>query len=560
MHIIAPTAIPAEVAVTAPAGIRTYWDRLGVLRTAPANTLRVTYDPSDLTLAPYPLLEPAATQFLRYSEELDNTSAWGGSERIVTANAAAAPNGLNVADRVAATTTLGFHYLDQEPPAPATPYINGDKYTFSVFVRADQIRRIRLDFYYAIGGTGGFVAAFNLITGTIDGTAEYIAARGAKITALPGGWFRCSMVGIVEKAVEYPTKLLCRVLLLDANGNGSYIGDDAPGLFLYGLNLTAGDNLRAYIPATTTAVTRPADVIAAGAGLVYSNLLESDANDAPLWVAGAAVAKDQYRRRETTHRVYRAVQAIPTSLASTPEGDPRDAAGNPYWLEWEPTKRWAALDTTLATVSSGPNELCWVVRPSGVATALAVLNADGADVRVSEVTPAGELVYRRTKNLLLKTSRKITDFLFKPIERRRDEVFDDLPPFLGGLVCITVTKPNSIASVGDIKIGRLEEIGELLVEPEVRRLRRSIIKDDGYGRYKFNKRPSSKLLSCVVDINADRVDSVMAIIDKYTDEPCVIIGDDRWTALIILGFVQDFRLSLPGGDGATYNLQAEGLG
>jgi hypothetical protein len=41
------------------AGTATYYDRNGVLQTAAANTLRVTYDPADLTKAPYALVGPS---------------------------------------------------------------------------------------------------------------------------------------------------------------------------------------------------------------------------------------------------------------------------------------------------------------------------------------------------------------------------------------------------------------------------------------------------------------------------------------------------------------------
>lgn len=557
MHLIAPTPITNEIGFTRPSPKWVY-DRTGTLVEVPANTLGVTYDPADLSKAPWALIEPAAAQLLRYTDELNNAAAYGGSQFTIAANATTAPNGAMAADRLSASADAAFHHLDQE--VFGRSYVDGEKYTFSVFARADTISRIRLDFYYSIGGRGGFVAAFNLITGAIDGGDAYIESRGAKIQALPGGWFRCSMVGIVSQATDYPSKLLCRVVLLDANGNGSYAGVNAPGAFMWGWNLTPGDKLSSYIASGATPLTRAADVVGGGAGLLYSNLVESDSEDAPLWVSGAAVPKAGLRRRATTHRIYRALQAIPTTLTATPESDPRDSSDNPYWLEWEPTNRWAALDTALSTASTGMDVVQWVVRPNQVTTALAVLNIDSFDVRVSQIEPGGQVVYQATKLQILKTSRTIVEFLTKPIERRRDEVFMDMPAFKTGLICITATKPGSVVSVGDIKMGRLEEIGDLLVEPEIRRLRRSIIKDDGYGRYKFNKRPSSKLLSCIVDIDASRADAITTMIDKYTDDLCVLIGDDRFTSLIILGFVQDFRLSLAGGDSATYNLQAEGVG
>ena len=134
-------------------------------------------------------------------------------------------------------------------------------------------------------------------------------------------------------------------------------------------------------------------------------------------------------------------------------------------------------------------------------------------------------------------------------------------PFLKtALLCITITKPGSTPKVGDIKMGRLEDIGETLIEPEVRTLRNSVIKNDGYGRWRFNKRPSNKIMSANVYIDGARMDAVVRMIDRYTAEPCVIIGDERWSSLILLAYVDDFAVVLRDANNANYNLKAIGLG
>jgi len=169
--IIVDPVVLGDVPFTRPSPKWVY-DRTGALVEVPANTVGVTYDPADLSKAPWALMESAAPQLLRYTEELNNGAAYGGSQFTIAANAATAPNGAMAADRMAASADTAFHYLDQE--VFGRSYVDGEKYTFSVFVRADTISRIRLDFYYAIGGTGGFVAAFNLATGSIDGGDAYI--------------------------------------------------------------------------------------------------------------------------------------------------------------------------------------------------------------------------------------------------------------------------------------------------------------------------------------------------------------------------------------------------
>jgi hypothetical protein len=342
------------------------YDRTGTLVEVPANTLGVTYDPSDLSKAPWALLEPAAPQLLRYTEELNNGGAWGGSLVTITANASTAPDGTAAADRVAATTDTAFHYLDQE--AFGRSYIDGEKYTFSVFARADTISRIRLDMYYSIGGTGGFVAAFNLATGTIDGGDAYIESRGAKIQALPGGWFRCSIVGTVAHAGAYPSKLLCRAVLLDATGNGSYSGIGAPGAFMWGWNLTPGDKLSSYIASGATPLTRAADVVGAGAGLVYSNVPMVE----PPYNVATTYAKDAAVYDPATKIVYWSMVA----------GNVGKALSDPaFWNKRTAINRWAMFDDRNSTQTSNPEEIVSVFSAQAITQGLFAGAMDASEVR-----------------------------------------------------------------------------------------------------------------------------------------------------------------------------------
>lgn len=550
MNIIAPINLTAEASWGTRASSATYWDRAGVLQSAAANALRITYDPRDLKAAPYPLLEPAAA-----TNQVRNSTMQGAAVGAPGTDPnlwqLTAVTGVS-RELVAKGTEAGIAYVDYRFLGNATGEIPIYFEGLATVAALGNQAWVASAFLKLAGGSRSGVpgVALRLYEGTAAGAK--IAETNAP-AAITGGGLSAQRYSVTKAATDPSTERVSAALVLTVAGAFDIT-------VRIGLPQLERDRVSSPILTTAAAVTRAADVVGTAPGLLYSNLVENDTDDAPLWVSGQAVAKDQYRRRAETHKVYRALQAIPTSLTATPESDPKDGTGNPYWLEWEPTNRWAAFDTTLDTPSIGGELLQWVVRPGQLATALAALAMDATEIRIGGVTHTGALVYRKTRNLVLKTSRKWTDFLFKQIERRSDEAFLDLPPFKTAMYCITVTKTNSTAKIGDVKIGRLEELGELQIEPEVRTLRRSSIKDDGYGRYKFNKRPSSKLLNCNVWIDGRRVDTVTELINKYTAEPCVMVGDERFSSLIILGFVQDFRVTLNTAESALYNLQAQGLG
>ena len=520
-RLIKPVPLTSAVPFTRPSPKWVY-DRTGTLVEVPANTLGVTYDPADLSKAPWALLEPAAPQLLRYIEELNNGGAWGGSMVTITANAATAPNGAMAADRVAATTDTAFHYLDQE--AFGRSYIDGEKYTFSVFARADTISRIRLDMYYSIGGTGGFVAAFNLATGTIDGGDAYIESRGAKIQALPGGWFRCSIVGTVAYAGAYPSKLLCRTVLLDATGNGSYSGIGAPGAFMWGWNLTPGDKLSSYIASGATPLTRAADVVGAGAGLVYSNVPITE----PLWVAGTYA--QGARVRDAANFVFESLADGNTSVLSE----------KTKWLPLGITNRLKMFDKAVNSQTVWPEEVVVVVKAAQLANTLTLLNVTGASVSVSQ----SESTYSRARSLVSHDVLSWYDFWYQEPLWIGDVVFDDLPPYIESVVTVAVRSPSNQAAVGGFFLGKSKFIGKTQWGLTAGILSYSGAIADTFGNVTLMKRDSAKKMNFEVAIPRGYEDEVYRYMKSAENIEMVAIASTNWSMTISYGYLGQWELPL----------------
>jgi hypothetical protein len=523
--------------------VKNVYNGAGTLVEVPANTLGVTYDPADLSKAPWALIEPAAPQLLRYTEDLDNTSAWGGSARIVTANAAIAPTGTMIADRVTATVDAGFHYLDQEPPP--TPFANGEKYTFSVFARAEALSRIRLDFYYAIGGTGGYVAAFDLAAGTVDGTAEYIAARGAKIQAMPGGWFRCSIVGTVDKGIEYPSKLLCRVVLLDLTGNGSYSGVGAPGVFLWGWNLTPGDKLSSYIASGPTPLIRAADVIGSVAGLLYSNVPITE----PDYNAAATYAKDALVHDPATHNVFKSLIDANKGKALT---DP--AAWNPRGA----TNRWAMLDQYNNTQTVYPEEILIVLTPQAISEGLYIGNCEADEIELSVVDQSEGLVASEVMSLVTASgTSSYFDWCFRPADRSDYFVTTSLPPYANALVLVAIRKPGGVPKCGMLAIGGVDDFGPSLygLSAEGKDYSSTTFNFDGTTNTEL--RPYAKRMSVDVQVDNGEIDYIQRKLFQIRQRPVVWIGGP-YGATAVFGRYGSFKIVIPGLKKSDMALQIEG--
>jgi hypothetical protein len=218
------------------ASTATYFDQFGVLQTAAAGVARFDHNPvtgESLGL----LIEEQRTNLLLRSQEFDYAS-WAKTNVTVTADAVIAPDGTLSADAIAATTVNGAHQIYQG----YTPFNNGTTYTFSFFVKSNGVTSV----YVLTGDTVSLplVCTFDLSAAT--------ASTGGTITNVGNGWYRCTITAACTATIG--TGIYIRLT------SGSFVGDGSSGVYLWGAQLEAGAFATSYIPTTTTALTRNADV------------------------------------------------------------------------------------------------------------------------------------------------------------------------------------------------------------------------------------------------------------------------------------------------------------
>jgi hypothetical protein len=224
----------------------TYFDSAGVLQTAAIDAPRFDYNPSTLA-AQGLLIEESRTNSATYSEQFNN-AAWTKNASSITANVIAAPDETLTADKLVENTATSAHSMVQTFSAT-----NGVAVTLSVFVKSTE-RFAVLSFSpnATFGGTGagGF---FNISNGAVQTTFGTVAAR---IVVAGSGWYRCSIT-----STPTATGTANATIGLSASGTSqSYAGNGTSGLHFWGAQLEAGAFSTSYIPTTTAAATRAADV------------------------------------------------------------------------------------------------------------------------------------------------------------------------------------------------------------------------------------------------------------------------------------------------------------
>lgn len=239
---------PMEGGVTS--SLTTYYPTTTAAYYAP----RFDYNPS--TLQPRGLLiEEQRTNSLTYSDDFANV-VWGKDNGSVSSNTTAAPDGTTTADTFTENSANDIHRLNFGGTGIAAGAV-----TCSVFVKAGTGTR-----YPTVGiasGNSAYASAtFNLATGTTTQTlsAGYSGVSGS-IQNVGNGWFRCVLTATTTATANFYVALSDSSTFVNGfRGAQVYTGDNTSTLIFWGAQTEAGAFATSYIPTTTTALTRNADV------------------------------------------------------------------------------------------------------------------------------------------------------------------------------------------------------------------------------------------------------------------------------------------------------------
>lgn len=222
----------------------------GKLRTVPANTPRIDYDPVTGKCLGL-LVEEARTNLVRNSRKpVASSSAVGGSGVAVGAVTAIAPDGLPI-EAMVETESSGEHYVHDYTLAALA---SGASVTQSIFVKKISDSSVR-DVVLRIAASG------------LSGQVRFqIRGDTCTLSGIPTGWkvgFKQLQNGWWYVWGSYTassdlTNLVIRVQM-HSGVESIYTGNPAEGLFLFGRQVELGAFPTSYIPTEASAVTRAAD-------------------------------------------------------------------------------------------------------------------------------------------------------------------------------------------------------------------------------------------------------------------------------------------------------------
>lgn len=222
----------------------------GLIVPAAVNEPRPDYDPTTLVSLGIKN-EPQSTNLAKWSEDLTN-AAWAKVGTTVAADQTISPDGTVDADLLSETAASSFHYVD----SPSLVATIGLTYTGSIFLKKGS-GATAPDWIVIQPAWTGFALrfAFNVTTGQIG-----VTSAGLTVTAKQYiyGFWRVTVTAIATGAAGN----IAVIFNNNVNNNTfpSYAGNTTSNVFVWGAQVEALDHATSYIPTTSAAAVRSADL------------------------------------------------------------------------------------------------------------------------------------------------------------------------------------------------------------------------------------------------------------------------------------------------------------
>lgn len=537
MQVVKPKLVQTTGSITR-SGTATYYDKNGVLQTAANGVLRFGYNPSTKEFIGL-IFENAATNLCLQSEALDNASWVKTSGTSVSGTTGISPSGTSTAETI---TTTGVGGVYQVISVSASM-----QYVFSAFVKLGTM--LASDYKIAIynASASSWVvqdASLTFTTGALN-TSSW--ARGQYSFTTPAG---------------------CTSIHVYAFRNSSSVSSST--VSIWGTQLELGAMPTSYIPTTTSAATRSAEVLT-GNGLLYTsatNLYSEWSSSAVSYTVGQQVSVGTYNNStagisisDTASGTYKCL----VDHTSSASNGPLQSTTN--WVRVGPTNQFAVFDTKVSSSTSGTDELIFVFRASSLDT-VALLNLVGssASIGISEASPSNtkylNILDNATRYLSGEQSYDWYSYFFYDADTTKTQaIFTSLTSSTDNLVSVRISGTGTV-SCGIEVTGKVKTLGGTQYGASTGIIDYSRKETDTFGNTSLVVRNYSKRLNAKIYISNPDLNSSQRFLYSIRATPVLWIGTEDLQyeePMVVYGFYKDFstEISYPGA--SLCDLSVEGL-
>ena len=255
LHIHSTAAKPSDLTFSRSTSA-TRVNNIGQIELIPAGLIRQDFNPAKVGEMMGWLLEESSSNACLQSEVFGTTwittNAVQDNLASVTANSVKSPDGTVTGDTIAAgSSATGIVAVRQQ----GFTFTNGTHYTVSVFAKKKDLNFLEIS--NKDDGAAGMTCSqvFNLSTGATGASGGTVFASGMR--AFPNGWYRCEVTFAATANSNGEVFIKTRS---DNAVSTTFAATSGQGTYIWGAQVEAKKYATSYIPTTTAAVTRAADV------------------------------------------------------------------------------------------------------------------------------------------------------------------------------------------------------------------------------------------------------------------------------------------------------------
>lgn len=290
-----------------------------------------------------------------------------------------------------------------------------------------------------------------------------------------------------------------------------------------------------------------------GTTLTDSNLAEDDVVSA--YNAGTTYAAGEYAYSATTHRIYRSVQGSNTG------NDPTTDDGT-WWVDYSATNKWKPFDQNIGDAATSTGDITFEFTASQKCTHLALFGLGAAEVSIVVKNLAAATTYTATQAVI--DASEIVDwysFFTEEPTFETEVLFEDIPLFSGYTLELTIGDGTGATSVGQIVLGKNNNLGTTLDGTEVGFTDFSIKEQDEFGNLSITERGFSDTVDFQFAVPTTDVRRVKRLLTRNRATPCVFWAGSGMlnTGTFVYGFFDDTSFPLSSGGMTFATLDIKGL-
>lgn len=231
------------------------------------------------------------------------------------------------------------------------------------------------------------------------------------------------------------------------------------------------------------------------------------------------------------------VHLLYESLVAGNTGNPLTDATK--WLNIGSTNARAMFDTTYGSQTTNAESIVITITPGTLVTSVFLGNLDAVSVTVAQ-TVSG---YSNTVALRTHPVLSWYDWYYEPLLTTRD-VYFTIPPYISGVLTITISNPGSTASCGLCVIGQSATLGKTKWGVLGGIISYSGTTTDTFGNTTFLPRANAKKLNFDVYIPVGLETWAHKLLTEYTDMPLVFIGSSAYGMSMVYGYLGEWHVPI----------------